>query len=109
MMVQRGVFSRMQQNVNPSADLDEDTLNYFADVTGGQYFRARNPEELESIYDRLDELEPIEQESETYRPISALFYIPLAISFILSFLLAMIVLLPSYLGMYKTMNSATNK
>jgi len=109
MMVQRGVFNRMQQKINPSADLDEDTLNYIADVTGGQYFRARNPEELESIYERLDELEPIEQEAETYRPISALFYIPLAISFILSFLLAMVVLLPNYLGMYKTMNSATNK
>lgn len=109
MTVQRGIFNRFQQKVNPSADLDEDTLQYIADTTGGQYFRARNPEELESIYQRLDELEPIEQEAEIFRPISALFYIPLALSFIFSFILAATVLLPTYFGMRKAIHSVNQQ
>jgi len=80
MLVERGFFSRFQQRINPSADLDEETLTYIADTTGGQYFRAHNPQELEAIYKKLDTLEPVEQEAEVFRPISSLFYIPLAFS-----------------------------
>ena len=56
------------RRVNPSADLDEETLGYIASVTGGRYFRARSENELESIYAELDRLEPIEQEQQSYRP-----------------------------------------
>ncbi|MCA1764992.1 MAG: VWA domain-containing protein [Desulfobulbaceae bacterium] len=83
-MVVRGFFG--SQRVNPSADLDEDTLQKIADMTGGRYFRARNPEDLEKIYRMIDRLEPIEQESEIFRPIKSLFYLPLAAALILSFL-----------------------
>ena len=41
--------------VNPSSDLDEDTLKAIADRTGGRYFRARNTRELEKIYSRSEE------------------------------------------------------
>jgi Ca-activated chloride channel family protein len=75
--------------VNPSADLDEETLTEIAENTGGQYFRARNIEELEQIYAILDELEPVEQEDETFRPTIALFYWPLAACLLLSFLIAL--------------------
>jgi Ca-activated chloride channel family protein len=75
--------------VNPSADLDEETLTEIAENTGGQYFRARNLEELEQIYAILDELEPVEQEDETFRPTIALFYWPLGICLLLSFLIAL--------------------
>mgnify|MGYP006197036357 CR=1 FL=1 len=54
-----------------------------------QDFRARNPEELVQIYAELDRLEPIEQDDEVFRPVSALFHWPLAIALILSFLLAL--------------------
>ena len=74
--------------VNPSADLDEDTLKSIAEKTGGQYFRARNTEELEKIYLLIDELEPVEQESEVFRPVKALYHYPLAVVLVLSFLLA---------------------
>lgn len=74
--------------VNPSADLDEETLTAIAENTGGQYFRARNIEELEQIYAVLDELEPVEQEDETFRPTIALFYWPLGLCLLLSFLIA---------------------
>jgi Ca-activated chloride channel family protein len=64
--------------VNPSAELDEDTLNAIANTTGGQYYRAQNTAKLIEIYAIIDELEPIEQEAETYRPIAALYHWPMA-------------------------------
>ena len=75
--------------VNPSADLDEETLTAIAENTGGRYFRARNIEELEQNYAVLDELEPVEQEDETFRPTIALFYWPLGLCLLLSFLIAL--------------------
>lgn len=75
--------------VNPSADLDEDTLTEIANMTGGQFFRARDRTELERIYGMLDELEPVDQEAETFRPIQSLFYWPLGAALALSFLIAL--------------------
>ena len=37
------------RRVNPSADLDEASLKSLAQLTGGNYFRARNPRELATI------------------------------------------------------------
>lgn len=76
------------RQVNPSADLDEDGLTQIAQLTGGQYFRARNPQELANIYQLLDQLEPVEQSSATYRPRQSLGYLPLLLAVFLSFLLA---------------------
>ncbi|MFT5657896.1 MAG: Ca-activated chloride channel family protein [Gammaproteobacteria bacterium] len=67
-----------EQKVNPSAQLDEKALRGIADITGGRYFRARDTSELVEIYDLLDELEPVEQDDEKFRPTTALFYWPLA-------------------------------
>lgn len=78
------------RTINPSADLDEDTLTRIAVNTGGRYFRARDRQELEGIYEILDELEPVEQEAETFRPTSALFFYPLGIAMALSFLIAVL-------------------
>ena len=61
-----------------SRDLNENTLRAIADATGGRYFRAHNIEELQEIYQLLDELEPVEKESHTYRPTWSLFYWPLS-------------------------------
>ena len=63
-----------------SRDLDEKSLNAIAKKTGGRYFRAHNIEELQQIYKILDELEPTEKESKTYRPTWSLFYWPLSIA-----------------------------
>ena len=78
------------QRVNPSADLDEKTLNAIADKTGGKYFRAHDTKELNKIYNMLDELEPVEQESESFRPISALFYWPLGVALAIGALLGLL-------------------
>jgi len=75
-MIVRSFFGK--RKVNPSVDLDETTLIKIAESTGGRYYRARNAEELENIYMRLDELEPIEKEKQYFRPRSELFYWPLS-------------------------------
>lgn len=78
------------RRVNPSADLDETTLNAIAVQTGGRYFRARNPEELVQIYTLLDQLEPVAQNTEIFRPTKALFYWPLGFALMLSSLLILL-------------------
>jgi Ca-activated chloride channel family protein len=70
-----GFFGQSRQ-VNPSADLDEATLISIAETTGGQYFRARDPQELQNIYQLLDQLEPV-PEDVTFRPQKSLFHWPL--------------------------------
>ena len=66
-----------------NSDLDEKTLEEIAEITEGQYFRAMNTERLNSIYDELDKLEPIEYEEETYRPRTLLYHYPLGVALIL--------------------------
>lgn len=93
-MIRRmGIFGGYARVINPSSDLDEDTLKYIAETTGGQYFRAHDPEELQRIYTLMDQLEPIKQADEVIRPIKALFYWPLAIALLLSFFVAVLFLL----------------
>lgn len=65
------------RRVNPSADLDEQTLTTIAEGTGGQYFRARDVESFERIYEILDELEPAASEESGFRPVIEYFYWPL--------------------------------
>lgn len=77
------------QRVNPSADMDEKTLQAIADKTGGRYFRAHDTQELEQIYAILDQLEPVEKDKQFFRPKSELFYLPLALALLLSGWLAM--------------------
>ena len=66
------------RKINPSADLDEETLQNIADMTGGQYFRARDTQELNKIYTILDELEPVERDVRRFRPRKSLYYWPLS-------------------------------
>ena len=83
MIVNDGFFG--SRRVNPSQDLDEPTMRAIAEKTGGQYFRARNLEELGEIHNELNRLEPIESEQEMFRPVKDLFYWPLAIALLISF------------------------
>jgi Ca-activated chloride channel family protein len=68
-----------QVTVNPSGDLDTETLGIIARATGGNYFRARSSAELEQIYQLIDELEPTPEE-ELVKPERSLFHWPLALS-----------------------------
>lgn len=78
------------RSINPSAELDEENLTQIAESTGGRYFRARNVQDLVGIYQELDTLEAIEQDEQTFRPVSVLFYWPLGAAMLLSFLLALL-------------------
>ncbi len=95
-MVQPGLFGSSfgARKVNPSADLDEKTLTEIATMTGGKYYRARNREALARIYEEIEKLEPVDQDDRTFRPSSALYYWPLLIALLLTFLLALSQLLP---------------
>ena len=68
------------RRVNPSAQLDEKTLRSIARLSGGRYFRARDSDELERIYGLLDELEPLPRDTQSLRPVQALFAWPLAMA-----------------------------
>lgn len=85
-MERRTLFGK--ERVNPSMDLDENQLTSLAETTGGQYFRARNAQELEQIYQEIDKLEPISRDQISYRPQSELFYLPLAAALLVSILMA---------------------
>lgn len=78
----RDPFGRIRK-VDAPPDLDEETLTYIAEATGGEYFRARDPAELLSIYNYLDALEPMPEE-QTFRPTMSLFHWPAALALILS-------------------------
>ncbi len=77
------------RTVPASGDLDERSLLRIAELTDGAYFRARDREALERIYARIDELEPVESEGETFRPVEPLFHYPLAAALVLSALMAL--------------------
>ena len=79
--------------MNPSADLDEETLTAIAEQTGGRYFRATDTATLQDIYALVDELEPVEEPEAGFRPVKSLYYWPLAGAFALASLMALVSLL----------------
>jgi Ca-activated chloride channel family protein len=81
-MLQQSLFGT--RRVNPSSELDEKTLTKLAKQTGGKYFRAKDSQGMELIYSLLDQLEPVEQDQQQMRPLTALFYRPLSLAFLLS-------------------------
>lgn len=86
------------RQVNPSRDLDEGTLQKIADMTGGHYFRARDSKELEQIYDLIDQLEPTEKDPEIFRPQINIYYWPLGIALLISFIMTL-----QALGLFKSL------
>lgn len=70
--------------VTPASDLDENTLFAIADITGGAYFRAGDSGSLEKIYQRLDQLEPIKDVQNTFRPTLTLYPWPLSFALLIS-------------------------
>jgi len=91
-MIQQSIFGKRQ--VNPSSELDEESLTRLAEQTNGQYFRARSSEDMEEIYQLLDQLEPVEQDQQQMRPLTSLFHYPLGLAFILSLLYLVVLVLP---------------
>jgi len=79
--------------INPSADLDEDTLTEIASLTGGRYFRATDTASLQDIYKLVDELEPVEEPESGFRPVKSYYFVPLGMAVALVILLSLTSLL----------------
>lgn len=71
------------------SEIDDAAMTDIAEMTGGRYFRARTLEDLVEIYEELDQIEPIEQSDQTFRPVRTLFHWPLGLALLISFLVAM--------------------
>jgi len=78
--------------------LDEANLKSIAEVSGGQYFRARNQQELQRIYQEIDRLEPNEHQADDFRRVTELYVWPLAAALLLFFLYLLSVTVKPALG-----------
>ena len=67
-----------------NSDLDEDTLKRIAKTTGGEYFRATDADALQSVYARIDQLEPSAGREQWYRPSTEWYHWPLGAALLLS-------------------------
>jgi Ca-activated chloride channel family protein len=63
--IAQGMFGGYQY-ANLPVHIDEELLQEIAGITNGQYFRATNEAALDSIYQRIDELEKTAVEVRTY-------------------------------------------
>ncbi|MGH8296255.1 MAG: vWA domain-containing protein [Steroidobacteraceae bacterium] len=83
-----GVGAAPQQSLfgltTGNTDLDSSVLKKIASITGGEYFRATNPEALQAVYHKIDELEPTVGHRQWLRPAAEWFGWPLALALILS-------------------------
>ena len=69
--------------------LDEKTLDRIAGITNGAYFHANDRQELEAIYTHLDEINPRQVDTQSYRPLTDLYIWPLAASMLITLLYIM--------------------
>ncbi len=69
--------------------LDEKTLKSIAEITDGAYFHANDRQELEAIYTHLDQINPRQVETQSYRPLTDLYHWPLAAGMLLTMLYIM--------------------
>lgn len=60
--------------IPPDGGVDEPLLRNIADMTGGAFYTAKNPKELEQIYDNIDKLEKTEIQSWSYARYTEEFY-----------------------------------
>ncbi len=83
-----GVGARARESLfgfsSGNTDLDAGLLKRIASITGGEYFRATNPEALQAIYRRIDQLEPTAGHKQWLRPAAEWFTWPLALALLLS-------------------------
>ena len=85
-----------RRRINPSADLDEDTLTKIAQLTGGRYFRATDTASLQDIYRLVDELEPVEEPESGFRPVKSYYYYPLGLAVLLAGLMGVVSVLQQF-------------
>jgi Ca-activated chloride channel family protein len=65
------------------SEVDEETLKKIAELTGAKFFRAQNTDELQKIYDDIDNLEKSSVKSKIFTDWNEKFYIYLIWGFVL--------------------------
>lgn len=60
--------------VQARVEIDEFTMKRIADITGGLFFRARDPQSLTEIYEKINELEKTEVKVKEYVSYAPLFH-----------------------------------
>lgn len=63
----------VERTVTTEVQIDEELLKEIAERTGGEFFRATDPESLRQIFARIDELEKSEIEHQVFRRYQDLF------------------------------------
>ena len=106
-MLQQSLFGT--RRVNPSSELDEKSLINIAEQTNGKYFRAKSSDEMNEIYQLLDELEPVEQDKQQMRPLKALFYWPLSAAVAISFIYILLLSLAPIIANYRAKQSLSQR
>ena len=90
-------------------ELDEPTLIAIAEKTKGKYFRARDVKELRKIYASLDKVEPISEDELSFRPVTELYYYPLALALALSAFIALFTIISNFFRVPKIKNTKVEK
>ncbi len=85
-MVVQSIFGRQRV---ANTELDERTLRAIADTTGGRYFRARDVRGLQQIYHLIDDIEPVSEDQQTFRPVAELYRWPLGFAMLMVLLIAL--------------------
>jgi len=72
-----------------SRSVDTDTLKTIAERSGGQFYTAANLQQLNDIYNEINQLESTEQDRTPYRPRTELYPWPLGAALLISFFIAL--------------------
>jgi len=77
---------------NASAGIDESTLQRIANNTGGQFFRAKDPQSLKNVFKEISNMEKTDIHEDVYRDVTDLypFFVKMGIIFFLIAFLLMI-------------------
>ena len=67
-----------------NTELNVGLLRQIVSITGGEYFRATNPQALQAVYRRINQLEPPVAHAQWLRPAAEWFNWPLALALLLS-------------------------
>lgn len=82
--------------IQANVEIDEMVLKRISDITGGLYFRARDPRSLSEIYEKINNLEKTEikvKEYRSYNELFSLFLVPALLLLLLEVLLSRTILL----------------
>ncbi len=82
--------------IQANVEIDELVLKRISDITGGLYFRARDPRSLSEIYEKINKLEKTEIKVKEYRSFNelfSLFLVPALLLLLIEIVLSRTVLL----------------